>query len=278
MDAKDHTVSHEPFSIWHCSSCLHRFTQDAPEGAALGRYYKSDAYISHSNTKKGLVNKLYLMIRRITLQSKARLVTRVTGKQQGALLDVGAGTGAFAATLQQQGWQVTGLEPDADARANGAQLHGITLQPIEQLFSLPAASFDAITLWHVLEHVQDLHGYMERFHALLRPGGALLIAVPNYTSHDADIYRKYWAAYDVPRHLHHFSPGSMQRLLEQHGLAVESHRPMWFDSFYISMLSEKYKTGADHLFRAFRNGWASNRRAARDARLCSSVIYLIRKQ
>jgi SAM-dependent methyltransferase len=278
LSAKDNTVSHELFAIWQCSSCTHRFTQDIPDEGNIGRYYKSDDYISHSNTRKGLVNKLYLFIRKVTLKAKQQLVSKTTGLKQGALLDVGAGTGAFALQMQQAGWQVTGLEPDGDARRNAQDLHNIELLPTEQLFQLPAAGFDAITLWHVLEHVQQLHDYMARFNDLLRKDGVLLIAVPNYTSLDAGIYKEHWAAYDVPRHLYHFSPGSMQALAQRHGFAIDQYIPMWFDSFYISMLSEQYKTGSIRYLQAFVNGLRSNLKAYGKPQRYSSVIYVLKKK
>ncbi|BAV04617.1 Methyltransferase domain-containing protein [Filimonas lacunae] len=278
LDAQDHTVSHETFSIWECGNCTLRFTQNVPEPAAIGRYYQSDAYVSHSDTKKGLINRLYHIVRNITLQQKHKMITAVSGKKTGSLLDVGAGTGAFAAVMQQNGWKVTGLEPDETARANAQQNHGLTLQTLESLHTLPAASYDVITMWHVLEHVHDLHGYLNRYQSVLQQSGTLVIAVPNYTSFDAQHYGASWAAYDVPRHLYHFSPASMRSLLAQHGFEVVALKPMKFDSFYVSMLSEQYLTGKSNLFAAFINGWKSNKKAASSPEKSSSVIYIAKKR
>lgn len=277
LKAEDYTVSHEIFEIWECKDCTLRFTQDVPVAAAIGKYYQSDAYVSHSDTRKGLINRLYHMVRNYTLQSKRKLVSRQSGRTTGALLDVGAGTGAFAAVMQQHGWLVTGLEPDETARKNAAQQHGLQLQTLEALYNQPPAYFDVITMWHVLEHVHDLHQYLATYRQILQPDGTLLIAVPNYTSLDAQEYGSQWAAYDVPRHLYHFSPKSMAVLLEQHGFKVTAHQPMWFDSFYVSMLSEQYRTGKQQLLRAVLNGWRSNKKAASSYEKCSSVIYVIKK-
>lgn len=277
LTAKDHTVSGENFDIWHCNQCSLRFTQDIPVLAAIGPYYQSEAYVSHSDSQKGLINNLYHRVRNHTLQTKRQLLQTVTGKQQGTLLDVGAGTGAFSKTMQDAGWQITGLEPDDTARTNAKQLHGLELQPPDQVYQLAPAEFDAITLWHVLEHVHDLHGYLENFHRLLKANGKLIIAVPNYTSKDATVYGAYWAAYDVPRHLYHFSPASMQALAKSKGFQVDQMQPMWFDSVYVSMLSEKCKTGNSNLLTALWNGILSNVNAIDNAANCSSVIYILSK-
>jgi len=277
LHAKDNTVSGEIFEIWHCGACTARFTQNIPASGEIGRYYQAEAYVSHTDTKKGLVNRLYHIVRNRTLQTKRILVEKVTGLKTGALLDVGAGTGAFAAAMQQAGWAVTGLEPDETARTNARTQHKIDLQNPENLLTLPANRFDAITLWHVLEHVHDLHRYLDTFNVLLKEKGVLIIAVPNYTSHDAAIYQEHWAAYDVPRHLYHFSPQSMQMLAKEHGFAIVSYKPMWFDSFYVSMLSEQYKTGKSNLVKAVWNGFVSNIRAWEDVKTSSSVVYVMKK-
>ncbi|MBI2730306.1 MAG: methyltransferase domain-containing protein [Sphingobacteriales bacterium] len=276
LKAKDYTVTGEIFEIWHCFNCTHRFTQDAPAQEVIGRYYQSADYISHSETKKGLINALYHLVRNITLKGKLKLIKNVTAKTKGDILDIGCGTGSFLSVMQQAGWSVKGLEPDEVARKKGAGLYGLILDPIDQFTELPPQSFDVITMWHVLEHVHELHYYMQHLKSLLKPGGKLLIAVPNYTSKDAAHYKELWAAYDVPRHLYHFSPQSMRYLIEFHGMKIESIKPMWFDGFYVAMLSEKYKTGKTNLFSAFLNGLLSNLTAMTDRGKCSSVIYIIR--
>jgi SAM-dependent methyltransferase len=194
------------------------------------------------------------------------------------LLDIGAGTGAFANQMVQSGWNVLGLEPDEFAREKALSNYDLKLQELTALSSLVGETFDAITLWHVLEHVHDLHGYLEKFLEILKPEGRLIVAVPNYTSYDASYYKENWAAYDVPRHLYHFSPKSMHILLEKKGFVLETIKPMWFDSFYVSMLSEKYKYGKQNLLRAIWVGLRSNYKALSVTEKCSSVIYVIRKK
>jgi predicted SAM-dependent methyltransferase len=169
------------------------------------------------------------------------------------------------------------LEPDDVARKKAIELYDIHPQEPAKLFELPAASFNAITMWHVLEHVHELHAYIKQIEKLLAPGGKVLIAVPNYTSKDAATYKEYWAAYDVPRHLFHFSPQSMEQLLSTYNLKLITCKPMWFDSFYVSMLSEQYKNGKGNIIKAILNGFMSNAAALGNTRKCSSVIYVISK-
>ncbi|WP_447641356.1 MULTISPECIES: class I SAM-dependent methyltransferase [Chitinophagaceae] len=277
LTAEDFTVSHELFDIWECADCSVRFTQDVPDMEAIGRYYKAEAYISHTDTNKGFVNRAYHYVRSITMKQKRTFVEKASGMKKGMLLDIGAGTGAFAATMQQAGWQVTGLEPDETARGNAQRLHGLSLQPSADLFVLPQNSFDAVTMWHVLEHVHDLHGYWKRISRVLKDAGVFIVAVPNYTSYDAQYYKEFWAAWDVPRHLYHFSPKSMDVLAKQYGFKVVQHIPMIFDSYYVSMLSEKYKKGKSRNFMAFTAGLESNQRAARNPKKYSSVIYVMKR-
>jgi SAM-dependent methyltransferase len=277
LKAIDHTVSHETFEIWECKTCRLRFTQDVPDAASIGPYYRSDNYISHTNTNKGLVNQLYHVVRKQTLSDKYRLISSATRSKQGKLLDIGAGTGAFVAHMQENGWEVTGLEPDEVARERAATDHRVRLLEMDHLFSFPPESFDAITLWHVLEHVHDLHPYLEQLKSLIRRDGRIFIAVPNYTSYDAAHYRESWAAYDVPRHLYHFSPDAMDRLLDGHGLQLQYSQPMWYDSVYISMLSEKYRSGHGNTLKAVFYGLLSNGKAFIDKAKCSSLIYVISK-
>ena len=277
FSAKDFTVSGETFAIAECNSCSLRFTQDVPDAASISPYYKSEDYISHTNTSKGLINSLYKSVRKRTLKQKRRLIEKITALQKGSILDIGSGTGAFASEIEQAGWQVIGLEPDADARTVGKQLYNIELEDINRFYQLQSGSYDAITMWHVLEHVHDLQGYVAQLKSLLKEKGKLFIAVPNYTAKDATIYKEQWAAYDVPRHLYHFSPASMQVLMEKHGLKILKHKAMWYDSFYVSMLSSKYRNGKTNLVGSFFNGLRSNMKARGNIQRCSSVIYIIGK-
>jgi 2-polyprenyl-3-methyl-5-hydroxy-6-metoxy-1,4-benzoquinol methylase len=275
LTVKDYTVSKKEFQVAECNNCSLRFTQDIPDFASITAYYKSENYISHTDSSKGLVNNLYKIVRKKTLKQKRGLIETITGKKSGNLLDFGSGTGAFLNEMKVNGWNHTGLEPDNDARKAARNLYGLELKDTKTLFELPAASFDVITLWHVLEHVHDLQGTVAQLKKLLAENGCLFIAVPNYTSLDAERYRQYWAAYDVPRHLYHFSPKAMDMLMKKHGAVIRDCKPMWFDSFYVSLLSSKYKNGKTRWLGSLWTGLRSNLKAMQDEKKCSSLIYVI---
>ncbi len=248
-----------------------------PAQNEIGVYYQSDNYISHSDTKKGFINSLYHAVRKRTLNKKKQLVIDQVGMSKGEVLDIGCGTGAFLNTMKAAGWGISGLEPDDTARKKANELYHIDPQSPGKLFELKPGSYHAITMWHVLEHVHELHAYIKQLANLITPQGKIFIAVPNYKSKDAAIYGANWAAYDVPRHLYHFSPASMEQLLKTYNLKLTTIKPMWYDSFYVSMLSEQYKNGKGNIVKAFWNGFVSNVKAMGDKRKCSSVIYIIGK-
>jgi len=273
LEAEDHTVSHEHFEIVECGACTLRFTQRAPEAEEIGPYYQSEEYVSHSNTSKGLINEAYQQVRALTLKQKLSLLQKTTGLQTGSVLDVGCGTGEFLHTMQGAGWQTRGLEPDAGARAYAKEEYELEVTEPQDLFALDGP-YDAVTLWHVLEHVHQLHDYLDQLRKLIGASGTLIIAVPNYTSSDAKHYGAKWAAYDVPRHLYHFSPQAMGRLLDEHDLRLRELRAMPFDAFYVSLLSERYANGGLRPVQAFSEGlkswWPSRSRPEQ----ASSIMYI----
>ncbi len=277
MEVHDFSVTQQLFSLVECRECRVRVTQDAPTASGASLYYQFDDYISHTNTARGLINKTYQLVRKFTLRQKRKLIEKNSGCTAGHLLDLGCGTGAFAATMQRAGWQVTALEPDAGARKVALQQFGVTAMDTAEFYQLPAGHFDVITLWHVLEHMHDLRNVMQQLQKLLKPQGVLFIAVPNYTSHDAASFQHHWAAYDVPRHLYHFSPRSMQQLLSLHQLKLTDMMPMWFDSFYVSLLSTKYQSKKTNYAKAFLTGLVSNLKALADRERCSSIVYCCRQ-
>lgn len=277
LSCKDYTVSQQTFDIWQCNNCTLRFTYPVPDEHAIGAYYQSDAYISHSDSGKGIINKLYKTARSYTLQWKLKLVKKESRLQTGKLLDIGSGTGAFLNTMKGAGWDVTGLEPDGGARDVAQKNYSLQLQSTDQLFHLPENQFDVVTMWHVLEHVHRLHEYIDQIKKILKPNGVALIAVPNYTSDDAEHYGKHWAAYDVPRHLYHFSPKSIRTLMELHGLKVSSTKPMKLDAYYIAMLSEQYQNSKGNLLAAAWHAFQSNQHASRNKEKYSSLVYVLRK-
>jgi len=277
LKVKDHSVSGEFFDVFECPQCSLRFTHDAPPGGEMGVYYESEDYISHSNTRKGIVNSLYHSVRHHTLSVKFRQIKKSTGLKMGYHLDIGAGTGAFVQYMNERGWKSQGVEPDAKAREMAQVYHKTSLLPAEMFETILPESFDAVSMWHVLEHVHELYPYMQQIKKILKPRGQAFIAVPNYTSFDGMKYGPFWAAYDVPRHLYHFSPASMRWLLSASGFQLTQIIPMWYDSFYISLLSEKYENGHVSLPKGFFSGAISNLKALGNRERCSSLIYVASK-
>lgn len=274
----DFSLTKESFDILLCSSCSLQYTFPVPSKEYISVYYNFSDYISHTDTKKGLFNKIYHLVRKFTLSQKANFVQSFLPNKLGKILDIGSGTGAFANTMKVKGWEVDALEPDESSRKIAFENYGLSIHSIDHLFKLPHNNFDIITLWHVLEHVHDLNDYFVQFNSLLINDGKLIIAVPNYTSFDATYYKHMWAAYDVPRHLYHFSPQSMKKLCEQHNMSVIKYKPMWFDSLYVSLLTEKYiKWGLFGSLRALIVGVVSNLVAFFDSKKTSSIIYVIQK-
>jgi len=245
----------------------------------IGHFYESPYYISHSNSTKGLFNKTYQLIRNITIQSKLKLISSLAGGDK-TLLDMGCGTGEFLNTCSKAGWNVTGIEPNPSARNFATSNYHLNVVDESFLKNLPSDNFKIITLWHVLEHVHSLNERLGDISRLLKTDGYAVIAVPNYKSHDASIYREYWAAYDVPRHLYHFSPETIKRLFVNHSFEWVRSIPMKYDSYYVSMLSEKYKKSSPvwAAVKGTLSGLKSNLAAKKNAEKYSSVIYLFRKK
>jgi SAM-dependent methyltransferase len=268
----DYTVSKKYFEIVICDNCGFAFTSPRPAAKDLGYYYESDEYISHSNTSKGFISRLYQTVRKHTLKKKLQLINRESAK--GNLLDIGCGTGEFMNTVKQDGWIPVGIEPSASARKQCEDNYSLDVREESSLNSLAPQSFDVITMWHVLEHVPNLRERVQKLKELLKNDGVIIIAVPNRNSDDAKHYQMHWAAYDVPRHLWHFRVQDMRSLVEKDGLSLVKVLPMKFDSYYVSMLSEKYKTGSSNLVSALWRGWLSNKKAGKEG--ASSLIYIIR--
>jgi len=273
----DHFISREIFQIALCSDCGFQFTQDYPDEKGIGRYYESEEYVSHSNTSKGMYNKLYQFARSFMLQRKLSIVNKITVKKGGSILDIGSGTGHFADTMKRGGWQVKGIEINDKAREFSKVQFGLDVISPDEISSLQPESFDCITLWHVLEHFHDPFKYASEISRLLKPGGVCIVALPNSSSFDAEHYGKFWAAYDVPRHLWHFSPSTFRLFADKTGFKIVKTLTLPLDLFYISILSEKYSgSGLSFFFGiavAKMYWFASIFKKERS----SSIIYIMRK-
>ena len=269
---KDHLVTGESFAISACNNCELLFTNPRPTHEQLPQFYESDKYISHSKHSNSLIGLLYKLVRRYAIKTKLDLLESYL--KPGDLLDFGCGTGEFLKYAKSRHWEVSGVEPDADARKFAAELSNVTIH--SDVDQIEGSKFDAITLWHTLEHVSPLDKTLQLLAGSLSGKGKMIVAVPNYKCLDANIYQELWAGYDVPRHLYHFSKKAMIKLLLNYGLKINQIYPMKFDSYYISMLSEKYR-GKRNLIRSFLNGWKSNSWAKNNDFNYSSLIYVASK-
>ncbi len=271
----DQLVSHQSFTIVQCIDCGLRFTNPRPEAAQLGLYYQSDQYISHSDRSNGLIGSLYNLVRQYTINQKVKLINQLNRNQLGRLLDIGCGTGLFLAASKKAAWSVQGVEPDAGARQIAEQRTNQSLQPDWQ--TLPTdAVYDTITMWHVLEHIPDLRLLLHTVHNHLAESGTYIVAIPNCAADDAVRYGSQWAAYDVPRHLYHFTPDVFQKIANRAGFTVIDQKPMWFDAFYVAMLSTQHRDGKPNYVESMLNGWRSNQHATQTGNY-SSLIYILKK-
>ncbi|HEY8934156.1 MAG TPA: class I SAM-dependent methyltransferase [Cyclobacteriaceae bacterium] len=275
LSCKDYTVSHETFQLTKCEVCDLVLTNPRPENKKLDKYYISDDYISHTSNANSLIDRVYLLARKFTLNKKLKLISRYNTPSK--LLDYGCGTGEFINHCKSNGWNISGVEPSILAREKASALTSSEIKTSIQ--ELREEYFDVITLWHVLEHIPDFDKALKTISKLLNEKGTLFIAVPNYKSFDAEIYKHIWAGYDVPRHLWHFAPSTIKKLLSNQSLTLKEIVPMKLDSFYVSLLSEKYKRNKQSLpgmINAFINGLRSNLKAQKTGDY-SSLIYIIQK-
>ncbi len=278
ITCKDYYASGETFRLFRCVVCGFLFTQDAPAETEIERYYETPDYISHTDTHEGAINRVYHYARRYMLGRKAKLVERVSGLEKGVLLDVGAGTGYFAHAMEERGWRVRAMEKNAGARAFAKRNFALEEDEGNAWARYADATFDVITLWHVMEHLERLDETWNEVARLLKADGALVIAVPNITSYDARKYGEAWAAYDVPRHLWHFSPSTMQQWGSGHGFKLVERHPMPFDAFYVSMLTEKYKGSRIPFLKGMLTGLSAWFVSLPKKERSSSMIYVFRKK
>lgn len=270
LNVKDYSVSQEIFELLYDEELDMLITHPQPSLEKLPSYYESVDYISHTDGNKSLFEKMYQFVKSIALKNKLKLINSQSPK--GKILDIGAGVGDFLSVCKNDGWQIIGIEPSDKAKAI-AKNKGVSF--VDHLSELESNSFDVITMWHVLEHVPDLENQIKELKRLIKPTGTVIIAVPNFKSFDASYYSNFWAAYDVPIHLWHFSKIAIQKLFAKEKLELVKVLPMKFDSFYVSLLSEKYKTGKMNFIKAFYIGLKSNWKGNRNSEY-SSHIYVLK--
>ena len=268
---KDEFLTKEDFHICECLNCGLLYTMPRPDKEKIGAYYKSEAYYSHQENKKGFIPKVYERVKTINLKYKYRLAT--SGMQPGKLLDIGCGVGDFLHTAEMHGWECIGVEPSEDAKAIAQKRMKGTIITSEKLESFSDGAFDVITMWHVLEHVDDLKWQVTQLQRLVKPSGRVVIAVPNYKSYDGQYYKEHWAAYDVPRHLNHFNRITLSKIFKTSGLELVKMDKLKWDAYYISYLSEQYRHHSLPLVRGLYRGFISNCKARRSGEW-SSLVYV----
>lgn len=275
LSSKDYFLSGEPFDLFKCSQCGLIFTHPFPDEKNIHKYYKSVQYFSHPHKRVSLTGKMYDWVKNRNIRAKFEIIHQF--KPKGKLLDIGCGSGDFIHYGKKIGWEVCGLEPDEEARKFAAAKTGENILHPEQTLSLESASFDVITLWHVLEHVYDLDKQLTEITRLAKGDALIVVALPNHRSHDAKTYGSFWAAWDLPRHLYHFDPNSIAYLFAKHGYSQVKTLPMKWDAYYVALLSEKYKYKRQNYIRAIWRAFISNRKAAHTNHY-SSLIYCFKKK
>jgi 2-polyprenyl-3-methyl-5-hydroxy-6-metoxy-1,4-benzoquinol methylase len=264
MIVKDEAFTKESFKLIRDKLGI---LKTKPKPKDLTKYYEFEDYISHKENSISLVDIIYDLVKSLMFNTKLKIL-KSNQPDIKSVLDYGCGTGEFASYLSKKGIRSSGVEPTKKAfdQANkaGVKLHK-DLNKVE-------GTFDAITLFHVLEHVEDYIKVLKDLKAKLNPGGLLVIAVPNYKSYDACYYKEKWAAWDVPRHLWHFKRQDFSSIAELLNLKLVHVKPMRFDAYYISMISESYK--GNHKLKGVYRGWKSNRKAKKTGEYSSNIFVM----
>ncbi len=275
LQSYDYFLTQKPFAVNKCDDCGLLFTLPRPADSELPGYYDSQEYLSHPTGLQSLKARIYNRIRKFNLLQKYRLLESICEK--GKMLDYGCGSGEFLATCKSKGWDTSGIEVNDKARNFAIQQHRLEVYPESHIQNLPKESFDLITLWHVLEHIPNLNERIRDFYDLLKPGGQILLAVPNTDSWDAKYYQEKWAAWDLPRHLYHYNYNTLQKTVERQKFQFVKSFPMKLDAFYICLLSEQYRKNSFPWPLAFVNGLRSNRYARKNNQNYSSIISVFKK-
>lgn len=280
LSCKDFLVSGLDFFMVICQNCGHIYTNPIPNELNINKYYISDAYISHHDNQTTLFQRAYHAVKKMMIRRKICIVKgRI--KRGSKVLDIGCGTGSFLEALKLMGYMTVGIEPGDIARERALKKDIDVYKNISALAETPHMRFHLISMWHVLEHIEDVNKQLEICHNLLDANAFLIIAVPLNKSFDAAFYKQFWAGYDLPRHLHHFSRETLKKAAASSGFILEKVESLPFDSFYVSLLSENYKKSIPKPIAAARAigiGLVSNLLALTGSRPASSEIFIFRKQ
>ena len=275
LSLKDEFLTKEDFQIYQCQDCGLLFTEPRPAKDKIGAYYKSEEYYSHQENKQGFIPRIYERVKSINLKNKSKMATLAL--KPGRILDIGCGVGDFLHVMETQGWESFGIEPSEEAKAIAKKRTKAQVYVPEQIEELANESFDLITMWHVLEHVDDLKTEIAHLQRLLKKGGRLVLALPNFKSYDATFYKEKWAAYDVPRHLSHFCRKSIANIFKNSQLRLIETNNLRWDAYYISYMSEQYKKNSLPLVRGVARGLISNLKARKNGEW-SSLVYIFEKK
>ena len=277
LQLKDYFLTQESFEIVECDDCHLLYTTPRPTPDVIGNYYKSENYFSHQENKKGFVPRIYEAVKKVNIKRKFALATDgILLENDRQMLEIGCGVGDFLHYAEQKGWHCYGAEPSDDAvKILKLKSDAKVVKP-EQIESFSDASFDLICMWHVLEHVDNLKWQITQLKRLAKPHGRIVVAVPNYQSYDARFYHDKWAAYDVPRHLNHFSREFVFNQLNDSELILKSVHPLVWDSFYVSYMSEQFLNHRMPLLRGFCRGLISNGKALVSGQY-SSLVYVFER-
>jgi len=211
------------------------------------------------------------------LSRKYRIIRKHSGLKKGLLLDIGCGTGYFPKYMNDKGWKAAGIEKDDEARRFAGSINSVEVYDSGEIDRLEAQSYDCITMWHVMEHFHDPDHILKKALEALKGKGILIIALPNNLSFDASHYGSDWAAWDTPRHLWHFNPGTISLYLKRFGLSVSSMERLPFDSFYVSILSEKQAGSKFSLVKGLFYGVISWVNSLAGIEKTSSLAYIVKR-
>ena len=277
LELKDYFLTQENFEILECNDCKLLFTTPCPAPDKIGDYYKSDDYLSHNESKKGIVPQIYNLVKKVNIKNKFNITVNGQQTTDNSILDIGCGVGDFLNYAKEKGCDITGIEPSEDARKIAEEKLSTKIFSPEELQNLPNESFDIVTMWHVLEHVADLKTEIHHLERIVKKNGRLVLALPNYKSFDAEYYKDKWAAYDVPRHLNHFSRSSIKNIFVTTAFQLIDIKPLKWDSYYISMLSEQYLKQGNSFIKGILTGCKSNCKARKSGEY-SSLVYVFTKK
>lgn len=268
----DFIVTKEKFNIVSCKKCGLWQTFPYPPPDKISKYYESKEYISHSDKKETFFDKLYHLVRKYTIIQKLNLIKKYV--PQGTILDYGCGTGYFLEICKKNNFETFGVEINEIARQKAINKNLFVKKSMDEYLH-ENKKFDIITLWHVLEHLYEPDHILKKIYSSLKENAILILALPNRKSYDALFYKEYWAGYDLPRHLFHFTKKDVLNLTKTQ-FKCRSILPMYFDSFYVSILSEKYKNKKYAFAKGLYRGMLSNLKAIKNQEY-SSLIYVLQK-